>query len=376
MMKIRKRDILVALFGLLSYVVPKKKGVYGCMSIHDKSGWTGNIKAFMLYAKKAQPELIIELLAFDKALAGKVKKHHIKVTSNRMVIFWKILRAEHLILDSTSLFIRKGNFSVVQLNHGVGFKNIGLLNDHSTRRDKKYLKEHCRKFSLVAATSQSDLEKKNRSYATQTAKITGQPRNDVFFENSGLVQILEKKYQTGKYEKVITYAPTFRDFETASPFSDGFWERLQDYLENKNILFAVKKHPWDKLLKVPENFPNIRDFTSVVSDPQELLLLTDILISDYSSIMTDFALTDKPILVFAYDYKLYIEKCRSMYYNLEEILPKPFLQDEEDLLKALKQVVERGTSENRESYKNFKETFHYYLDGDSSKRVLKEIEDL
>ena len=65
------------------------------------------------------------------------------------------------------------------------------------------------------------------------------------------------------------------------------------------------------------------------------MIITDLLISDYSGIITDFVITDKPVILYMYDFQLYLENCRSMYFDLEEILPKPFVFKEEDLLEKI-----------------------------------------
>src|SRR5699024_3966255 len=111
-----------------------------------------------------------------------------------------------------------------------------------------------------------------------------------------------------------TYAPTFRDFETAPPCSPGFWKKLNEYLVANNEFFVVTKHPLDLYLKIPGHYSNIDDWSEKIDDVQNLLLITDLLISDYSSIVTDFVLTGRPILTYAYDFEVFKQKCRSIYY--------------------------------------------------------------
>src|SRR5699024_1529016 len=136
-------------------------------------------------------------------------------------------------------------------------------------------------------------------------------------------QQIKEKYQLSRFSNIITYAPTFRDHETFEPFSSDFWSELNNLMVEKNECLLIKKHPSDKLLKIPNSFSNVQDVSSLIDDMQELLLITDILITDYSSISTDFALTNRPILIYVYDFEPYLATCRKMIYDLEETLPKP-----------------------------------------------------
>lgn len=132
-----------------------------------------------------------------------------------------------------------------------------------------------------------------------------------------------KGSQLETYSRIISYAPTFRDFETTEPFFESFWRSLQDFLDRTNQVFIFKTHPEDRNLKVLSNFKNIKDLSHIVDDPRELLLISDLSIS--SSLTTDFTLTGKPTLIYAYDFEGYKNNCRSIYYDLEEIISKPFV---------------------------------------------------
>src|SRR5699024_4605719 len=146
--------------------------------------------------------------------------------------------------------------------------------------------------------------------------------------------------------------------------------------EANNAVFVVKKHPWDRHLKVPQNLKNIIDLTHEIADVQELLVITDSLITDYSGIMTDFAITGRPILLYTYDLEEYLANCRTFYYDIKEILPKPFIYEEKELLDKIKDSAWQQDPEVQESYKKFQQKFHQYLDGNSSKRVMEEIKKL
>jgi len=109
------------------------------------------------------------------------------------------------------------------------------------------------------------------------------------------------------YKKVITYAPTFRDKNNISPFSEKFLFKLNNLCKKNDSIFILKLHPFDQsLLYNFDNFTNIIKVSKNI-DLQELLFYTDILITDYSSVFFDFMNTKKPIIYYSYDYELYMK---------------------------------------------------------------------
>ncbi len=371
------KSCFISFRAIASYLVPKKKGVFAFYPILYKREFAGNIKALMLYVLIHHKEINPILLSLDKDVVIDAKRHRLKTKNSVLGIVWTVLRAEHIVVDaSTTGNFTKGKFSLIQLWHGSGFKEVGIRNKNITKKQRKNLERINKKYNLIISTSESEAKKQRLSFKSNHVVITGYPRNDVFFNDQRYFDGIKSKYKLQKYSKIIAYIPTFRDTQPIPPFSDQFYENLQQFLEEINAIFIVKKHPADKFLEIPGNFSNIKDLSYSFSDVQELLLITDVLISDYSSVVTDFALTQKPILIYPYDLEQYKKTCRSLYYNLEEILPQPFIQSENDLLNKLKDKSWRKTPEAINSYTNFVNTFHKYANGNSSKRVMKAIQNL
>lgn len=360
-----------------SYIIPKKKKFFLFYPTQNRALFAGNIKALFLYIKQQHPKIKTRLIAENPQLIKEAKKFGLKTVQGNIKALWAYWRAEHIILDcyAKSEPLSRANFSLIQLWHGVGFKKTALLDENHSVKRRKWYSEIFKKYNLFSTTAESDLKRQNEAFGISTAKITGYPRNDDLFraDFNQYVERLKEKYRVQNYSGIISYLPTFRDFETTPPFTERFWSELQNYLEKENKLFLCKKHPKDKFLQVPNNLPNIKDFSRLILDVQDLNFITDVLITDYSSMCTDFALTNKPILMYAYDYEDYQKNCRELYYDLEEILPKPFIYNEEQLLKALKQKLWLNSPNYKKSYVAFKNKFHFYKDGNSSQRVLEEI---
>jgi len=365
-------------FRFLSYIIPKKKGLIVFQQWHNSKQFSGNIKSLILYANQNINSDKIKLLTASQNIKQEAIKNNINISIGFFNNFWNLIRAEFVVIDASVSQYYNWNLKFIQLWHGTGFKNIGLLNENNIKKEKFYhkLEKHYKNYELVVATSQDDKERKEDSFNLKKVQITGSPRNDLFFQDKDFNEAIKKKLQIQNYNKIISYTPTFRDFKTIKPFSDKFWFNLNMELKVTNTLFIVKKHPWDQHLNVPKNLKYIKDMTAEISDVQELLIISDILISDYSGIITDFSITKRPILLYMYDFEKYTKTNRSFYYDLEEILPKPFVYNEEDLMDKIKNLSWIDDAEYQKSYKKFRNRFHKYLDGNSSHRVLEAIKKL
>src|SRR5690625_6042732 len=81
-----------------------------------------------------------------------------------------------------------------------------------------------------------------------------------------------------------------------------------------------------------------------------------------------------PILLsYAYDFEVFKQKCRSIYYDLNVILPRPLVKEEEELLEKIKDRHWCSSPQVKSSYENFRKTFHSYLYGDSGRRLMEAI---
>src|SRR5699024_280699 len=133
-----------------------------------------------------------------------------------------------------------------------------------------------------------------------------------------------------KDKKVILYAPTFRDDQASNKNKFLFdvqmdLEKMKEQLGDDYIVLLRMHIVISNKLKIDET---LRDFVKNVSgypDIQELLLLADILITDYSSVMFDFANTGKPMLFYTYDLENYRDNVRGFYMDFETEAPGPLV---------------------------------------------------
>ena len=186
---------------------------------------------------------------------------------------------------------------------------------------------------------------------TNQVVVTGLPRNDSLASvcNSKITDIRQKLgIPVGR--KIIFYAPTYREYVKDEgrncvmrpPFNLEMWkERLGD-----DFVLLIRAH--QEVVKVLDLVSN--DFVRNVSnypDLNELMIVSDILISDYSSIFFDFSIMHKPMLCYCYDYEEYAEK-RGVYIDIRKWLPSA--QNEEELLSLIKNTNLNVKSETAQKF--------------------------
>ena len=201
----------------------------------------------------------------------------------------------------------------------------------------------------------------------------GYPRNDILFnENKLFINNLKQKHKISKeIERVILYCPTFRDDHSLMfSISKKELNELETLLQETNSLFLLKGHYFIQNINFDE-YTNIK-IVPKESDIQELYIITDILITDYSSTMLDFSLLNRPILLFPYDFDKY-KRVRGMYYNLEDIAPGPLIFTFQDLINSIRNIDDINEKYNQKR-NQIKERFNKYMDGKTRERILNFFE--
>jgi len=375
---------------LLSWVAPKKRGLF-LLTSSDGNKFKDNPKYFYLYLLKNKENINPYWATKNKKLYQELKKQKMPVTYlyslNHFIL---TLKAEFIICDNTtngilydSLFWHLGKFKNIQLWHGTILKKIGLLDDKYSRKNKQLKhrlsyfiqKGRYKSYKLIIASDKYTQYIMKKVFLNENVSITGYPRNDIFYNRKLCFKKNKNDLDFDKYKKIILYAPTYRDKPTEiDPLPDIFLEKLNAFLQKNNYIFLIKKHPFDKTLKTIKHLSNIKDVSEKLNDIQELLINTDILITDYSSVFFDFVLTNKPIIYYPYDYDKYLKICRGMRYNYYKELPGPFVKNKNELIDLIKNAHKWFKEKKyQRNYNTFKNKFNLYQDGKSCERLLREI---
>jgi len=226
-------------------------------------------------------------------------------------------------------------------------------------------------YLLTATGNKKEHDILSKAFKILPKKIVdfGYPKNDILFnQNKRFIANLMKKYQIpNNIKKIILYCPTWRvDLKLDFVFTSLDLKKLKDLLEETNTLFLIKAHKFVKEISL-EDFHNIK-LVDKDADIQELLLISDILITDYSSVIFDFSLLNRPILLYPYDLEDYSKKW-GLYYNLEDIAPGPIFYNAKDLLNGIKNVDKIDKEYEKKRIK-IRDIFNKYNDGKSIERIL------
>jgi len=364
------------LLGLLSYIIKKDKDLF---IIGAGSGelFFDNSKYLYLYANPQEEKKFVWITK-SKEVYDMLKSKGLPVINLKTPRgFWNILKANKLIFSSSvediSYFkLLVGKFKFIQLWHGNALKKLPFACKENTLKSKVHgflLRKEYSKIEFVLHTSQKTSWNLEDCFKTKRVKILGYPRNDSLFNPTSF----EKKIQLDQYDNVFFYMPTFRDTKSElKPFTTQGLIKLNKTLVESNSIFLLKKHCAEKNWISLEGYSNILDI-SEINDAWEILPFTTVVITDYSSVVCDTSLIEKPMIFYHYDYKEYITKQREMAFDYFKDLPGPFVEREEDLISLIKNLDWTKSESYKEKVRQFKQETNLFLDNHSSERVYNEI---
>ena len=300
----------------------------------------------------------------------------IKVRRSGLKYFYYLATSKYLV-DNVNLddnLIKKNGQVYVQTMHGTPLKTIGLdaLNEFKNKKDEEIYIERCNRWDYLTVQSDfvADISKGCHAYKKEFLKY-GYPRTDILYTKNNEQDIAEIKRKLGlpTDKKVILYAPTWRvknQFDLKLDL-DSFRKALSDEYVLVLRLHHYSIRGWEQ----PKQDDFIYDLSRYDSI-EELYLISDILITDYSSVMFDYAILDRPIILFTYDLEVYKDKLRGLYVDIEENRPGPMLFTSDEVENAIVNLdkLEEETSSLR---KKFQEKFLQYECENSSEKIFNEV---
>lgn len=258
---------------------------------------------------------------------------------------------------------------IVQLWHGVGaFKRFGLTTE--SRPEVRHCVEKGNKKVTHLFVSSSQIV----SYYEEAMGIPkerifpdGIPVTDYYFDEEKKAEGRKhfyEQYPQLKEKKLLLYTPTFRQ---SAEENAGIWEhfdcgRIKEGL-GEDWALLVRRHPQIAMPEgeMPEGCYDVTSY----ADIKELYVAADVLVNDYSSTVVEYALLQKPIVMFAYDLAEYD---RGFYRDYRENAPGEIVASVEELIKAVKE-------ENRdmEKLRHFQKMQYDTMDGGASRRVVDRV---
>ncbi|MCW3795117.1 CDP-glycerol glycerophosphotransferase family protein [Paenibacillus sp. LS1] len=291
---------------------------------------------------------------------------------------------------SSSLIITQysehcGEKKSIELWHGFPIKTLYFMSHEKSERSLANSKKEIFN-KKTAVCSMSHLYSIFMGYCLhldfEKFVVTGYPRNDMIFKSDGR-KMLEKLIGPTNQRKILLYVPTYRESlytkngESTAFISDmvGYDEKVfNDFLIENDILFLYKQHAVQLNRKMFNNSINIIEITddmlhSSDMDLYEILNGVDGLISDYSSIIIDFLLTDKPIILTPLDLEQYSKTRGLMMEPYDAWMPGEIALDYNQFQQAVIDSL-YGDDKFKKDRARLKRITHKYADGNSSKRVL------
>lgn len=369
--------------------------------IFSRKGMFGDNPRYLLeYVRSARPDLRCVWLAHSRDEHDAAKLNDVSVyMAGSFAGWWCTQRAAVGIvgrgLGDLNAF-GLGGLPIVQLWHGVPLKKIGLDSDivisagkgilgRLLRRPVYWMKVHSQKlaYRLVTAPSQRIAQRYESAFGQPPARVavTGDARTDIILAGNTLQSCLSwhdrmhSHYGIAKDEKIVLYAPTWRDEQSASLFPDDEQlELLNRILQASRAWLLIRAHSFDD-----REFSNSDRDARVRSMPNKdfpdvnyLLPSVDILISDYSGIITDFSLLGRSIIFLAPDLKNY-ESMRGLYENYSDFTGGGWCDDWKGVIAALEECLSGNQDQYRAAARHVSSRYIAFLDIHNRARIYDAI---
>ncbi|MGW7465457.1 bifunctional glycosyltransferase/CDP-glycerol:glycerophosphate glycerophosphotransferase [Streptomyces xantholiticus] len=276
-----------------------------------------------------------------------------------------------------SMYAKRTETRYLQTWHGQAIKHMGFdmaeLRFAGPQRQQLHRDMVSRWDVLISPSEEFERTFVRANEYTGDLLKCGLPRNDVLVrfdepEQRERAQATRARLQIPVGHRMLLYAPTFRDGERSSGRSIRV--DLAELVEKTGHAWTVVVRP-----HYYERFTPPRDLAHAVRDGRaftdlnDLMLASDALLTDYSSVMFDYANLGRPILLFADDYEEYRTAARGTYYNLPDIAPGPMVTTTDELANALLDL-DRVATVWADQYTRFQARFNPHETGHASKTVV------
>lgn len=302
-----------------------------------------------------------------------IKGENVTVVKHKSLKFYKLLCTSRFVITNVDYLsyvrFRKGQY-IIQTWHGGGsYKKVGVQTKNInwfTAKRRSYFNERTDYFISSSEIFTKDTIKGSFNFKGEILNI-GMPRNDILFTNDS-IKSAEVKTKLGiSLEKhILLYAPTYRQFFKYTNYE----------IDEKKLKSALEKRfggEWMILYRLHPMLKNTFDGSkhdvmdvSSYNDMQELLLIADVLITDYSSSMWDFSHTRKPCFLLATDLKSY--KSERDFYTDPHIWPFILAEDNNELAQKIMDYNDESYISDVDAY--LKECGNYE-NGSASKQVAE-----
>ena len=326
------------------------------------------------------PRVLFETMSTDKRFLGykfvwafeEPEKFQIKGAESIKIDSWKYfktaLKAKAWVSSvniERGLHFKKNNTIYINTWHGAGTKKIG--NACSGRKDYDFSVVD---LMLVQSSFEREIFVRDFLCNPKAIRMVGFPRNDELFSLTEERKVeLRKQFNIPKGKKVILYAPTWRDskdggmsYEFNPPMNIEKWKR--ELSENYVMLFRMHT----LTTKFEMTYDDFARDVSQYENLNHILAISDVVLTDYSTIVYDAAIVGSPFMCFGFDYDTYKDE-RGFYYDLEEVYPGGVLRTEDEVLAAMDDYV---NGKYKEGFMQFKRKY-IEAGGTATETIINEL---
>lgn len=375
-----------------SHLVPRNETTWVFASGHGNT-FTGNTKYLFLYANRQPDEVRPIWIDRDEQVVSLLREEGYEAYhGGTLVGKYFLLRAAFCFLSHDVVFWPySGGCTIVQLWHGNALKKMGWDKADrlplAERLFNKYVMFDWDRFLVTGSGTPAETFMSAFDLGREQLLVGGYPRNDGLFgafegektDTSADDEAVERRYERierlHKRATVIAYTPTWR---RAFEESDGRaitgarlgLRRLDELLRAENAYLLCKYHPQstvdidtdslDRIIVLPSEF-----------DIHPALKNVDMLITDYSSLLFDYLLLDRPILFYPFDRASY-ETTRGFYFEYDDVTPGPTATTPDELHECIAQFL-GGHDGFADARSEVRRTFYAHTDGNASRRVYETI---
>lgn len=380
MIKVIGYHIFAFAFYIYSILPVKKKKVL-CIMTHD-DGEDSNVSLVVKKLKELKDDYSFTYISKEETESVKSLKHIGRLLAFLLIKPYHLARAEIILMDNVFLplsHIRvKKNVKVIQLWHGTGtIKKFGQ--DANSGELKRLERRANRNITHLIVNNRQIAKLYARAFGVDIHRVypLGLPKTDDILDRQRKVDKdrinidrdkIFSNYKLPKDKRLILYAPTFRDLNLGSDTILRNVEDLADMLPEDYIL-GLRLHPYVAGLARRLNKENVCDLSDEKS-LSALIMASDLLITDYSSIIFEYCITGKPMIFYAYDLDDFISRGRGFYNDYAGYVPGPVVKDSKELI----ELINRGDFTTDTTKTFIMENFPM-RDGKATERIIKLITD-
>ena len=273
----------------------------------------------------------------------------------------------------------------MQTWHGTPLKKLATDMDEvhmpgtDTERHKRNFTRESAKWDFLISPNEYSTEIFKRAFKFDDKMLeTGYPRNDFLFTNSDeeAVNNLKKDLNLPADKKIILYAPTWRDdsFHGKGRYKFNLefnMQQMYEALSDEYIIILRLHYLVSENLDISGYEGFIYDYSSY-EEIRDLYVISDMLITDYSSVFFDYANLERPMIFYTYDIDNYRDKLRGFYFDFENKAPGPLVKTTDALLEEINKTKTENFNELYNTAE-FRNRFCSLEDGKASQRVADEV---